>query len=85
MTILERLSGGNGCFYVKAGETVTYPFEYFVVNDDCEVEILELNAVNIVSELGLEANIIKSGRIIYAPTGKNFNAIKLITGSVILY
>jgi hypothetical protein len=85
MTILERLSGGNGCFYVKAGDPVTYTFEYFVVNDDCEIENLEINSVDVTNNLGLTENILKSGRIIYAPIAQPFNLIKLKTGSVILY
>jgi len=85
MTILERLSGGNGCLYVKSGDSITYTFEYFIVNDDCEVEMLEVNSVDVVSNIGLGENILKSGRIIYAPIGQPFNLIKLKTGSAILY
>ena len=86
MTILERISGGNGSYLVTGTNAKVKEFEAFVVNEDCIVAELLLNGHDVTDEeYGLKGHTLSAGMIIFSPTGKTFTSITLESGSVILY
>jgi hypothetical protein len=85
MTILERISGGNGCYLHTGTDEKVYDFEAFVVNEDCVISALSLGGVNVEETLNFKSNTLSAGMIVFAPTGQTFNSITLDSGSVILY
>ena len=90
---LQIITGNaNGGVLITGTTAVTGTWDAVVVNEDCVIEAIKVNDVDVTSARGFAANTITAGMFIGA--GFNYSAggvkaqitsIKLTSGSVIAY
>jgi hypothetical protein len=85
-TALEQIVGSQSFEVISTTGAVTgKTYTSIVVNSDAVFSVLQINGTSVMSSKGLTGVTIKAGAYLSAGSGSVFNAITLVSGTIICY